>query len=247
MFKCRNCGETFPEWLETCSHCAAFRSFAHQPQAPSAASGTCPPRRTRGALTTSRDLAKSDLISMPLSPSWRTFLGSLPAEFAMMIWGPAGGGKTSFELGFALELARHGKVMFVAAEEGFGNSLIEKLNRFEVFSDRVLISSAISADEMIADLNRDPEIKFLIIDSIAAMPITVAGLSEIVESRRLGVAFSLHANKANTYRGSTSWGHWVDVILRVEQGHLTLEKNRFGPLVTGRLNWGTVPTEEVQL
>jgi predicted ATP-dependent serine protease len=165
----------------------------------------------------------------------------------MMTFGPAGGGKSTFLLGFATELCRHGKVLFAAAEEGHSNSLIEKLNRLEVFSDRILISSAINVEELNADLDKDSAIRFLIVDSIAALPITVAQLSDIAEARRLGVAFSLHATKGGSYRGATSWAHWVDVVAKVEDGTISLEKNRFGPLCTGKLTWACREQESVQL
>ena len=244
MWQCRSCKQSFSDWVESCPACSAFRSLQRQPEAHT---GTCPPRRTRGELISAKELAKADLISMNLSPCWRAFLGTLPAQFGLMAYGPAGGGKSSFLLSFAMELVRHGKVIFVAAEEGHGNSLVEKLNRFEVLTDRILVSSAISVEELTADLDRVPDAKFLIIDSIAALPITVANLSEIVEARKLGVAFSLHATKSGSYRGTTSWAHWTDVVARVEGGLITLEKNRFGPLVTGRLNFSPAVTAEVQL
>lgn len=247
MYECRSCKEQFAEWQEACPACSAFRSLQRQAQTSASGSTTCPPRRNRGSLITAKELAKVDLISMPLSSSWRGFLGSVPAQFGLMAFGPAGGGKSTFLLGFATELCRHGKVLFAAAEEGHSNSLIEKLNRLEVFSDRILISSAINVEELSADLDRDSAIKFLIVDSIAALPVTVAQLSDIAEARRLGVAFSLHATKNGSYRGATSWAHWVDVVARVDDGNITLEKNRFGPLSTGRLNWDYRERECVQL
>ncbi len=45
----------------------------------------------------------------------------------------------------------------------------------------------------------------------------------------LSHVFITHAHKdGQEYRGDGSWGHEVDVIIRVEKGVATTEKNRFG-------------------
>jgi predicted ATP-dependent serine protease len=171
-----------------------------------------------------------DCPSLPLSPEWRERLGALPATFGMLVYGPAGSGKSTWMLQFADELARHAPVLFVASEEGQANSMIEKLARMEIRSDRVFISSAITVPEMLADLDKVHGCRFLILDSLSFFPLDAVGLSQIAEERRLGVCFSLHCTKSGQYRGPTVMGHWCDVIVRIEDGTATLEKSRFGPL-----------------
>jgi hypothetical protein len=48
-------------------------------------------------------------------------------------------------------------------------------------------------------------------------------------TKRRSHIFITHAHKdGKQYRGDGSWGHEVDIIIRVENGIATTEKNRFG-------------------
>ncbi|MBE7465630.1 MAG: hypothetical protein HS116_19320 [Planctomycetes bacterium] len=161
----------------------------------------------------------------------------MPPTFGLLAYGQEGAGKSTWLLTLAQELARHGEVLYVAAEEGQANSMIEKLSRLEILSDRIHISSAISPAEMQEDLAKIREARFLFIDSLSYFPMTIVELSEIAEKRRLGVAFSLHCCKDGSYRGATSLGHWVDVKVKIEQGTVVVQKNRFGPLHTTPLEF----------
>ena len=75
------------------------------------------------------------------------------------------------------------------------------------------------------------------VDSLSCFPLTAAQLSEIAENRRIGVCFSLHCRKDGRYKGATSLSHWVDVTARIDDGAVTLEKNRFGPLKSAPLEF----------
>ena len=50
-------------------------------------------------------------------------------------------------------------------------------------------------------------------------------------STHLSHIFITYAHKdGQQYRGDGSWGHEVDVVVRVEKGVAIIEKNRFGPV-----------------
>ncbi len=231
MWRCEQCGTIYQQWLAMCSACGAHRCFVPAPIVTHPGSPTrsvrmdqMPGARSRGALITAKQLAAMDRPSLPLSSKWKELLGSVPGTFGLLTYGRAGEGKSTWLLTFAAELAKHGLVLYVAAEEGQASSMTEKVSRLEIITDRIMISSAISVSEMLDDLDSVEGCQFLFIDSLSCFPITAVELSEIVESRRLGVAFSVHSCKDGTYKGTTTLGHWVDTVAKIEAGEVKLEK-----------------------
>jgi predicted ATP-dependent serine protease len=158
-----------------------------------------------------------------------------------MVYGPPGSGKSHWLMLLAAELARFGVVLYVASESGQSNATIQMVQRLEVYSDKILVSSAISAAEIIADLSAC-NARFLILDSLTCVSdLSLVALSELAEKERLGVAFSLHVTKTGTFRGQSHWAHWTDIVARIEDHALTLEKNRFGPLRSAQLEYAGEP------
>jgi len=241
VWRCEACLAVYEHWLALCSQCGAWRAMVPAPvHAPAQAAGGAgyPGPRARGALITAQALAAMDRTSLPLAPKWRALFGSLPAVFGLMVYGPAGGGKSTWLLTLCNELARFGDVLYVASEEGQANSMIEKLSRLEIVSTRIHISSAITMHELLEDLGKASGARFLMIDSLTCFPLTVVELSQLAEKHRLGVGFSLHARKDKGFVGASTLNHWVDLTARIEGGAVALEKNRFGPLKTLPLEFG---------
>jgi len=239
MWRCKDCDWTSSEHLAVCQNCGTWGSLVSDTVA--AGPRNVVPPRARGALISTKDLARLDRPSLPLSPTWKGLFGSLPSCFGMMVYGPPGGGKSHWLMLLAAELARFAPVLYVASESGQSNATIQMVQRLEVYSDKILVSSAISAAEIFADLSTC-NARFLIVDSLTCVPdLSLVALSEIAEKERLGVAFSLHVTKTGTYRGQSHWAHWVDITARIEDHALTLEKNRFGPLQSARLEYAAEP------
>lgn len=86
----------------------------------------------------------------------------------------------------------------------------------------------------------------VVIDSLSVstfQPGDLRGLMDAGCPLLIGV---LHATKAGDYRGSTSFVHECDIVLRVENGAWTSEKNRFGASgVTGGIR-GISTAESVE-
>jgi DNA repair protein RadA/Sms len=234
MWRCKDCQELSDERLAVCPSCGAWGTLVGEN-----AAGRClsVPPRARGALISTRDLAKLDRPSLPLSPAWKELLGSLPSCFGLMVYGPPGSGKSHWLMLFAAELARFAPVLYVASESGQSNATIQMVQRLEVYSDKILVSSAISAAEIVADLSTC-NARYLLVDSLTCVPdLSLVALSELAEKERLGVAFSLHVTKSGAFRGQSHWAHWTDIVARIEDHALTLEKNRFGALKSQRLEY----------
>lgn len=239
MWRCKECDTSYSEHLAVCRECGTWGSLVAE--ATAAGPRVPVPPRARGALISTKDLARLDRPSLPLSPVWKDLFGSLPSCFGLMVYGPPGGGKSHWLMLLASELARFAPVLYVASESGQSNATIQMVQRLEVYSDKILVSSAISAAEIVADLSAC-NARFLIVDSLTCVPdLSLVALSELAEKERLGVGFSLHVTKTGAFRGQSHWAHWTDIVARIEDQALTLEKNRFGPLKSARLEYAREP------
>jgi len=146
-------------------------------------------------------------------------LGGLPEVWKMLVYGKPGSGKSTF----ALKVSRSytGRVLYVAVEEGFSESLKQRVLMYEVRGD-VYISDAQEAREIKMDIE---EVKpsLLVIDSISASHEAL-----IDSSLDLAQIWVCHSLKSGDYKGDSGLGHVVDLIIRVEDGIAIVEKNRFG-------------------
>ncbi|MGD0088549.1 MAG: AAA family ATPase [Planctomycetota bacterium] len=238
MWRCKECDWPSTEHLAVCQNCGAWGSLVSDTAA-GPRNAVLP--RVRGALVSTKDLARMDRPSLPLSAAWKNLFGSLPSCFGLMVYGPPGSGKSHWLMLLAAELARFAPVLYVASESGQSNATIQMVQRLEVYSDRILVSSAISAGEIVADLCAC-NARFIVLDSLTCVPdLSLVALSQLAEKERLGVAFSLHVTKTGTFRGQSHWAHWTDVVARIEDHVLTVEKNRFGPVKAQQLDYAGEP------
>jgi DNA repair protein RadA/Sms len=228
-YRCSQCRNDFGEFVEVCPVCGEWRTLFASPT-PANGAPTRQERR-RAVPTPLVDLWSRDAKRLALRADW-TFLGALPWQFSIMAYGPAGGGKSTFLFRFADELARQGRVLLVPTEMGTSNLTADMARRLECRSRDVLVSSAMDEIELEQDV-REVEPKFLVVDSVTHAKMSLAFLSGIAESRKIGIAFSLHMTKGGDFVGESSWAHWVDVVLYVEGLRFKAEKNRFGVLAEG--------------
>lgn len=121
-----------------------------------------------------------------LSELWRTTLGrdGVERNFRMLVWGPSGGGKTTFVLHLCSELARHGKVYYNSIEQGEGKSLQAGLERCgELYRDikpgRLMFGDRDTFEEMV-DKIKKMKAAFVMVDSLQYMNLTVAQYKHLV-------------------------------------------------------------------
>lgn len=137
MWRCKECDWASTEHLAVCQNCGAWGSLVSDTVA--AGPRNAVPPRVRGALVSTKDLAKMDRRSLPLSPAWKGLFGSLPSCFGLMVYGPPGSGKSHWLMLLAAELARFAAVLYVATESGQSNATIQMVQRLEVYSGSFLL------------------------------------------------------------------------------------------------------------
>ena len=180
------------------------------------------------------------------SANFSAFLGPVEYPFRMLVWGLPGSGKSTFCMQLANEIAAKQRLLYIAGEEALGSAtLIDKQRRTLsrssaercVFLNRLPTSKTEWDQALIAKgLAGLAPVKAVFYDSVTKLDITPSyvdsaahdyGLPMLKQS--LAHIFITHAHKdGKQYRGDGSWGHDVDITIRVEKGVATTEKNRFG-------------------
>ena len=146
----------------------------------------------------------------------------------------------------ANELAAHQHVVYIAGEEAlYSPTLLDKQRRTltKANAERCHFINRLpkSTDEWQGVLQighplRPAGSKVVFYDSVTKLGITPFYVDAVAHdfqlpdfAKRRSHLFITHAHKdGKQYRGDGSWGHEVDIIIRVEKGIATTEKNRFG-------------------
>lgn len=182
---------------------------------------------------------------LTLDTDWQSFLGPVSYPFKLLVWGVAGSGKSSFCLQLANQIAKQDPLLYVAGEESLDSyTLRDKQQRMLaststkncLFASRLPQSTSEWQEAL--QLNKPgygESCRAVFYDSVTQLNITPFYIHSATHDFQLPILSSLahifitHAHKdGQQYRGDGSWGHEVDVIVRVEAGVATTQKNRFG-------------------
>jgi len=150
---------------------------------------------------------------------WLSFIGNPSRGFTAMIFGKPKFGKSILAIDFAGYLARtHGKVLYVAYEEGFDDTIKEKLQ--DAAHPNLDVSDYIPSTFKGYD--------FVFIDSV-----NKAGLSpedlEALEDKNPGIGFIyiFQTTKDGKAKGSNEYTHNVDVVIEVPQRGIATQYGRY--------------------
>lgn len=102
--------------------------------------------------------------------------GRLTANFIMIVWGQSGNGKSNFLMQFLKVILHHGKVLYVALEEGFEATTqmnaLRQLTEEEHSGKIEFADHEMTYDELVKKLSKKKSPKFIVIDSIQYWNIT---------------------------------------------------------------------------
>ena len=160
----------------------------------------------------------------------------LPLDTGVSVEGPPGSGKSTLATLVAQDLGSQGvPVLYVAAEEGDGEALDQRIRRCcsELLggvapSPGVLVSDTRDAYELEDALSRFPR-GLVVLDSATEMRLNPTYLADM-RARGLGVLVIQHWTTDKQPRGGLGTNYAVDVCLKVEQEHITITKSRWGEL-----------------
>lgn len=158
------------------------------------------------------------------SDDLKALFGNPCKNFKAMVYGSSGNGKTTWVINFSNYFAENfGKVLFNSSEEGISYTLREKL--MSSTSENLFISEAKDYKDLRL-LIESNEYNLLIIDSLNDMKLTSEQCDEL-NNLPLAIIYILQANKDKNYKGHTKIAHDSDMILKVENFVVEVEKTRF--------------------
>lgn len=162
-----------------------------------------------------------------LEGKYRELIGNPSVGFSAMVYGLPKSGKSTLCIDFARHLAEHhGKVLYVAIEEGFGYTLKEKFERLNAIHTSLVI-----AEKLPDNLSN---FQFVFIDSVSKAGLTTNDLTSLRnENPKTAFIYIFHTTKEGNFRGKQGFAHDVDVIIEVEKG-VAKANGRFG--VEGTVN-----------
>jgi predicted ATP-dependent serine protease len=168
-----------------------------------------------------------------LKGPYANVFGDPAPNFAAMVYGKAGAGKSTMSYGFADYFARnHGDVLYVAREESVGKTLQDKLRRVGSPHHRLRFTDRIDTPEM-----RDAQL--VVIDSVSEDDMSPDAIKDLRRKHpRTGFLFVFHATKDGKFRGATTYEHAVDIVIKVADGIASNDKNRFGSKGEMPVNFG---------
>ena len=183
-----------------------------------------------------------DIMRMPVPTGLKlnrtkTFFGKLLPHFTMLIWGRPGGGKSTFALKFAEDLALNGKVLYFLTEEKLSAGRVgERLTRNRIKADNVDFDD--SGDFFVLrDIVERNLYDYIIIDSINKVNgINTEQIDDFIDEAikmfpNLSIISIAQTDKSRrNYKGPADFAHNVDTEIVVEGGTAETIKHRDGTL-----------------
>lgn len=169
----------------------------------------------------SMDFVKMKFEKLGFTGKWLELIGDPSPGFTAMVFGKPKTGKSYFCVEFAGYLARnHGKVLYVAKEEGFNTTFNAKLEDKNAVHPNLVISETLLSD--ISPYN------FIFLDSVTRLnlePEDLEHLKKLWPGKSFIYVFQ--TTKMGNFRGAQSFMHDVDVILHVPEKGKVVQMGRF--------------------
>lgn len=176
-------------------------------------------------IMSARDLEEFEYPKYDFDGRWEQFFGNPSINCHYMVFGLPKSGKSTFCMHFAKYLAdNHGSVLYVASEEGFSQTLKNKLTNFGLTSSNMHFSNYREA-EPIMDIAS--EYDFMFIDSVNFINISPEQIREMKHKNpNLSLITIQQATKDGDFRGSQEYAHDSDSIVKIVDGIAT-QQGRF--------------------
>lgn len=169
----------------------------------------------------SMDFANLQFDTIGLKGKWLQLIGDPSRNFTAMVFGKPKMGKSYLCIDFAGYLARnHGKVLYVAKEEGLDMTLQKKLNEKHVAHPNLFVSSYLPEDLTGYD--------FIFLDSVNRLELTPEDLNRLrAKNPSKSFIFVFQTSKDGKFKGSQSFQHDVDVVIEVPERGKAVQMGRF--------------------
>lgn len=169
----------------------------------------------------SMDFANLQFDTIGLKGKWLDLIGDPSSNFTTMVFGKPKMGKSYLCIDFAGYLARnHGKVLFVAKEEGLDYTLQMKLNDKNVKHPNLYVASVLPENLSAYD--------FIFLDSVNKLGLTPDDLNRLKSfNPTKSFIFIFQSTKDGAFRGANTFQHDVDVVIEVPEPGKAVQMGRF--------------------
>lgn len=169
----------------------------------------------------SMDFADLHFDTLGFKGKWLQLIGDPSTNFSLMVFGKPKMGKSYLCVDFAGYLARnHGKVLYVAKEEGLDKTLQDKLNDKEVKHPNLYVASAIPDSLTFYD--------FVFLDSVNRLGLKPADLNRLrAMYPDKSFVFVFQTTKDGMFRGANTFQHDVDSVIEVPEKGKAVQFGRF--------------------
>ena len=169
----------------------------------------------------SMDFANMNFKTLGLKGKWLDLIGDPSSNFTAMVFGKPKMGKSYLCVDFAGYLARnHGRVLYVAKEEGLDLTLQKKLDDKNVKHPNLFV-----ANELPSSLS---QFDFIFLDSVnklGLLPEDLTHLKKINPTKSF--IFVFQSTKEGNFRGANSFQHDVDVVIEIPEKGKAVQFGRF--------------------
>jgi len=173
------------------------------------------------AIMNSMDFANMEFDTLGFTGKWLDLIGDPSSNFTAMVFGKPKMGKSYLCVDFAGYLARnHGKVLYVANEEGLDYTLQQKLNDKNVKHPNLFVASILPNDLSLYD--------FIFLDSVNRLGLTPEDLNRLKKSNpSKSFIFVFQSTKDGKFRGANTFQHDVDVVIEIPEKGKAVQMGRF--------------------
>lgn len=176
---------------------------------------------SKPAIMNSMDFANMEFDTLGFTGKWLELIGDPSTNFTAMVFGKPKMGKSYLCVDFAGYLARnHGKVLYVAKEEGLDYTLQQKLNDKNVKHPNLYVASILPNDLSAYD--------FIFLDSVTKLGLTPEALNDLKrQNSSKSFIFIFQSTKEGNFRGANAFQHDVDVVIEVPEKGKAVQMGRF--------------------
>jgi hypothetical protein len=173
------------------------------------------------AIMNSMDFANMEFDTLGFTGKWLELIGDPSSNFTAMVFGKPKMGKSYLCVDFAGYLARsHGKVLYVAKEEGLDYTLQQKLNDKHVKHPNLFVASILPDDLTPYD--------FIFLDSVTKLGYAPEDLNRLKAlNPSKSFVFIFQSTKDGKFRGANTFQHDVDVVIEVPERGKAIQYGRF--------------------
>jgi hypothetical protein len=173
------------------------------------------------SIMNSMDFANMEFDTIGLQGKWLDLIGDPSSNFTAMVFGKPKMGKSYLCIDFAGYLARnHGKVLYVAKEEGLDYTLQMKLNDKNVKHPNLFVSALLPSSLHAYD--------FIFLDSVNKMGLSPEDLNRLkLLNPTKSFVFIFQSTKGGNFRGANSFQHDVDIVIEVPERGKAVQMGRF--------------------